>query len=212
MRLLRVLLGISCYAMGSYLGIQANIGLGAWEAFGVGVSGVTGILYGDVTVLTGIVILALDLALGEKIGIGTLLNTVLVGKLVDLYQYIGLVPRMNSFALGLLLMLLGQVILCLGVYLYVGAGLGAGPRDSLMVALGKRLSRIPIGLVRGVIEGGVLVIGWLLGAKVGIGTILSVFGIGFVMQATFRVLHFDVKRVVHESVPETIRLLGRGIL
>ncbi|MDL2318619.1 hypothetical protein LJC74_06045 [Eubacteriales bacterium OttesenSCG-928-A19] len=208
-RILRVLFGLFLFALGSYLGIQANIGLGAWEAFGVGVSGLTGISYGDVTVLTGVVILALDVALGEPIGIATLLNTLLIGKLVDLLNWIGLVPKLQSFLPGVLMMLFGQFVLCLGVYFYVGAGLGAGPRDSLMVALGKRLPRVPIGMVRGAIEGCALMVGWMLGAKVGVGTIIAVFGIGFVMQATLRMLRFDVKGVCHENILQSARAMTK---
>ena len=73
------------------------------------------------------------------------------------------------------MLLLGQLSICIGSYFYIGASLGCGPRDALMVALGKRLPKVPIGIVRGVIEGTVLLIGWLLGAKVGIGD--SYFGL-----------------------------------
>lgn len=205
-RILRVLLGLFLYAFGSYLGIQANVGLGAWEAFGVGISQRLPLSYGDVTVLTGLVILVIDVLLGEKLGLATVLNTLLIGKTVDLLNALGLVPKLQNFALGVAVLLLGQVLICIGVYFYVGAGLGAGPRDSLMVALGKRLTRVPIGAVRGLIEGGALLVGWLLGAKVGVGTMLSVLGISFIMQATFRVLHFDVKSVQHENIMQTMKL------
>lgn len=208
-RILRVLFGLFLYALGTYLGIQANIGLGAWEAFGIGVSGMTGMTYGDVILYSGLVILVIDVALGEKIGIATILNTLLIGKMVDLLNLLDLLPKLQSFALGLPLLLLGQVIICLGVYFYVGAGLGAGPRDSLMVALGKRWPRVPIGAVRGGIEGAVLLIGWALGAKIGIGTVISVFGISFIMQAVFALLHFDVKGVLHENALQTVKTLSQ---
>ena len=69
--------------------------------------------------------------------------------------------------LGLAMLLIGQIIICIGSYFYIGASLGCGPRDALMVALGKRLPSVPIGAIRGLLEGTVLIIGWLLGAKVG---------------------------------------------
>ena len=84
--------------------------------------------------------------------------------------------------------------------------MGAGPRDSLMVALGKKFPAIPIGIIRGSIEGTVLLIGWILGAKVGLGTVVYVFSIGFVLQNTFKLLHFDVKSVIHESVLDTMKI------
>ncbi len=208
-RIIRVLFGLFLFSLGSYCSIQANIGLGAWEAFGVGVSGVTGLSYGDVTVLTGVAILVIDVLLKEKIGIATILNTLLIGKMVDGLNAVNLVPKMQSFLPGLLLMLVGQFILCLGMFFYVSPGLGAGPRDSLMIALGKRLPRVPIGAVRGAIEGAVLLIGWALGAKIGVGTVISVFGVSFIIQGTFRMLRFDVKAVRHENALQTMRALGR---
>lgn len=207
LQLIRVMFGLALFALGSYLGIQANIGLGAWEAFGVGVAATTGLSYGDVIMLSGLVILIFDVLLKEKIGMGTVLNTLLIGKMVDAYDAIGLVPKMQQFVPGLLLLLVGQMVLCFGVYFYAGAGLGAGPRDSLMVALGKRLPRVPIGAVRGLMEGAVLLIGWAMGAKVGVGTVIAVFGISFIMQATFKALRFDVKAVQHENALQTVRRL-----
>lgn len=209
-RVIRVLFGLFLFSLGSYLGIQANIGLGAWEAFGIGVSGMTGLSYGDVIVFSGLVILVIDVLLREKIGVATILNTLLIGKMVDAMNAVNLVPKMQSFFPGLLLMVLGQVVVCLGVFFYVSPGLGAGPRDSLMIALGKRLSKVPIGVVKGVIEGSVLLIGWALGAKVGVGTIISVFGISFIIQGTFKVLHFDVKAVKHENAFQTVKELKRA--
>ena len=205
LRILRILLGLFLYSLGTYLGIQANVGLGAWEAFGTGVSAHTGISYGNVTILTGLVILVLDVLLGEKIGLATILNTLLIGTFVDALNALNLVPKLTGFVPGVLLLLGGQVLICLGVYFYVGVGYGAGPRDSLMIALGKRMPRVPIGVVRGTVEGSALLAGWLLGAKVGVGTVISVFGISFLMQGTFKLLRFDVKSVQHESAIQTLR-------
>jgi len=209
-RVLRVLFGLFLYALGSCFVIQANVGLGAWEAFSVGVSNITGLSIGDVVVVTGLFILVIDVLLREKIGVGTVLNTILIGKILDLLLWLGLIPKMTGFFDGLAVLLLGQVVICLGTFFYVGAGLGAGPRDSLMVAVGKRVSAVPIGAVRGMLEGAVLLLGWALGAKVGVGTVISVFGISFIMQATFHVLRFDVKAVKHESLLQTARVLARG--
>ena len=88
--------------------------------------------------------------------------------------------------------------------------MGAGPRDSMMVALGRRLNRFPIGAVRGILEGTVLFLGWLMGAKVGIGTVIAVFGISTIMQYTFKILSFDVKGVKHENLVDTINRVTGG--
>ena len=208
LRTCRLILGLFLFALGSLLGIQANIGLAPWEAFSMGVSYKTGISYGDVVVLTGLVILVIDFILKEKLGFGTILNTLLIGKFVDLLDMTGLIPQMQGLFSGVLMMLVGQIAISVGSFFYIGAALGCGPRDALMVALGKRLPKLPIGLVRGLIEGSVLVIGWLLGAKVGLGTVISAFGIGFVLQFTFKLLRFEVKQLQHESITDTIAIFA----
>lgn len=206
-RTTRLIFGLFLYGLGSYMGIQANVGLAPWEAFSMGIFYKTGMLYGDVVVLTGIIIIVIDFLLKEKIGFGTVLNAILIGKVVDLLNWLDILPRMENFWAGVLVLLAGQVVICIASYFYIGAGLGCGPRDALMVALGKRMNKLPIGLVRGLLEGTVLLAGWLMGAKIGIGTVIAVFGIGTIMEYTFRILRFDVKNIKHENFADTIRRL-----
>ena len=203
-RFLRMISGIGAYGCGVYMTIQANLGLSPWDALNMGVSNVSGLSFGDAGIIVGMVILVLDVVLGEKIGFGTLVNTVMIGKMVDLFNHIGLLPKMNGFLPGIALLLAGQVVICFGMAFYVGAALGSGPRDSLMVALHRKLPRVPVGMARGIVEGSALLAGWLLGAKVGIGTLVSVLGIGFIMQAIFGLLRFDPKAVRHENIVVTI--------
>lgn len=203
-RTIRLILGLFLYALGSFLTIQANIGLAPWEAFSMGITYMTHISYGNIVVITGFIIIAIDFELKEKIGFGTILNAILIGKFVDLIQFVNIIPMMSNLGLGLLMLLLGLLVICIGSYFYIGASLGCGPRDALMVALGKRMPKVPIGAIRTLIEGTVLIIGWLLGAKIGIGTIISVFGIGLILQFTFKLLRFDVKNIKHESVTDTV--------
>ena len=204
-RTIRLIFGLFLYALGSFLTIQANIGLAPWEAFSMGGAYLTHLSYGNIVVITGFIIIVIDFVYKEKIGFGTILNAILIGKFVDLIQLVNIVPKMSNFWLGLLMLLLGLFVICIGSYFYIGACLGCGPRDALMVALGKRLPKVPIGAIRGLIEGTVLIIGWLLGAKIGIGTIISVFGIGLILQFTFKLLCFDVKNIKHESVADTVK-------
>lgn len=204
--------GLFLYALGLAFSIRANVGLAPWDAFTIGVSTITGLTYGQITILTGIVIISFAVFLKEKLGFGTILNTLFVGIFVDLILAADLIPMLNNYWLGLLLLFLGQVVLSLASYFYLRAGLGAGPRDSLMIALGKRLPNVPIGFVRGGIEGTVLLIGFLLNAKVGLGTVMAVFGIGTILQTTFTLLHFDVKAVAHESVIDTLRNIKDNVV
>ncbi|MEG2144158.1 MAG: hypothetical protein RRY40_02395 [Oscillospiraceae bacterium] len=171
----------------------------------MGLSYKTGFSYGDLSVVIGLIILIADLILKEKIGIGTLLNTVLIGKFVDMLNWMDIVKPVENFIVGIFVMLLGQLVLCVGCYFYISPAMGCGPRDSLMVALGKRLSKLPIGAVRGMIEFVVLIMGWALGAKVGLGSVMSMFGASIIMQMTFDVLKFDVKSVKHESIIDTYK-------
>ncbi|MBK5254184.1 MAG: hypothetical protein JJE03_06990 [Peptostreptococcaceae bacterium] len=204
-KLSRLILGLFLFAFGSYLSIQANVGLAPWDAFSMGFSMISGISFGNIVVLAGFVILGFDLLLKEKVGIGTLINIILIGKFVDMLQWIDVFPMITNFGVGIVMLILGQFSIAFGSYLYIGAALGCGPRDALMVALGKRLDTLPIGLIRGIIEGSALLIGWVLGAKVGIGTVIAMFGISIIIQFVFKILKFDVKSVKHEDVAQTTK-------
>lgn len=99
-------------------------------------------------------------------------------------------------------MITGLFIISFGSYFYIGSGFGAGPRDSLMVAL-QRKTGLPVGLCRGILEGSVVLIGWLLGGPVGIGTVIAAFGIGFCIQIVFAIMKFDATSVKHETLNAT---------
>ena len=204
-RAVRLLFGLFLFALGIFFIIQANIGLAPWDAFSMGWSNLTNLSYGTITIITSLIVLAIAYLLKEKIGFGTILNALLIGPFVDLFELFGIVPMMSNFWLGLLMLFLGQTTICIGSYFYIGAAMGCGPRDALMVAVGKRFPKVPIGIIRGLIETSVVCTGWLLGAKVGIGTILSAFGVGLILQITFKLLRFDVKSVKHENVADTVK-------
>jgi uncharacterized membrane protein YczE len=208
-RILRTILGLFLFACGSYCVIRANVGLGPWEAFHMGISYHVPLSYGNISVLSGFVILGFDYLLKEPIGLGTILNTILIGKFVDLLLYLDILPLIDNFAGGVALLLTGQFIVAMGSYFYISNGLGCGPRDSLMTALSKRIPKAPIGVIRGIIEGTALFIGFLLGAKIGLGTVVAMFGISFVIQLVFGFLKFDVKKIHHENAVESIRKIKK---
>ena len=209
-RVLRVLLGLALTAAGIVASIQANVGLAPWEAFHWGFARVTGISFGNIQIIAGALLMVVALLLKEKMGLGTILNIILVGMLTDLILSFNILPQMQTFAGGILMMLAGQLLIALGGYYYISAGLGAGPRDSLMIALKRYLPKVPVGAVRGAIEGTALLIGWLLGAKVGLGTVLGAFGISFLIQLVFHLFRFDVGSLTHESLTDTWRQLLNG--
>ena len=208
-RAIRLLLGLLIMALGVVLTVRADIGLAPWTALAMGCSHLTGASFGSMMIATSLLVVTIALLLKEKLGFATILNAVFVGIFIKIIEKIDLIPFMPNFLLGLPVLLLGLLLICLGTYCYMSVGLGSGPRDALMVAISKRCPRIPIGVVRGMLEGGVLCLGWLLGAKVGVGTVIYILGIGTVMQLTFTALRFDVKSVAHENVFDTIRALQR---
>ena len=100
--------------------------------------------------------------------------------------------------------------MAIGQYFYMSSAQGCGPRDALLVGLGQRLSRLPIGVVQILLWGTVLLTGWLLGGPVGIGTIVSTFGSGIVMQTVFTFIKFEPRAIEHRSVIDTLNILYNG--
>lgn len=206
-RFVRLIFGLFLCSFGIFLSIRANIGLAPWDAFTIGFSCLTGCTYGIVNIVTGLILVVFGYLMKEHFGMGTILNVLLIGSFIDLFSLAELVPYMENFLAGVSLLLLGQLFLAVGSYFYMGAGMGCGPRDSLMVVAAKRYPFLPIGLVRGAIEGTVLAIGWLLGAKAGVGTVIAMFGISYILQITFGLFRFDVKSVNQETLSFTVKKL-----
>ncbi|HWQ08803.1 MAG TPA: hypothetical protein VN436_06845 [Holophaga sp.] len=203
-RLFRLLLGLFLYALGIVLTMKANIGFAPWEVFHAGLGKAVGLSIGNVSIITGLVIVLAVFLLGEKLGLGTLMNMVLIGVFMDLLLRLGLVPAMTHWLPGSLLMLAGLFVIALASYFYIGSGFGAGPRDGLMVALNRKTG-LAIGVCRGSIEVAAVITGWFLGGMVGVGTVLSALAIGFCVQITFRVLRFDAAQVRHETLDRTLK-------
>lgn len=208
-RILKASGGLVLFAFGVYLTIQASIGVSPWDALTLGIAGRTGLSYGNVSVAIALAVLAADALLGEPIGLGTVLDAVLVGKSVDLFTWLAPVPEAAGFWPGLGLLCLGLLLMGTGQWVYMSAGLCCGPRDSLLVALGRRLPRLPIGLVANVLQALVCAAGWLLGGPVGLGTLLSVFGVGAAMQLVFALVRFEPRRVRHLSLKDLWPAPGR---
>ena len=204
--ILKSALGLFIFSIGVYLTIQADIGLAPWDCLSMGVSGKVGYSYGIVHTVISIVILIIDILLKEKIGYGTILDALLVGNYVDLIDRIITLPQFHSIPISCIMVIIGLFIMGYGQYFYMDAAQGCGPRDSLLIALGKRFPKTPIGVVQTVLVGIALLIGWLLGGPVGIGTVISVFGMGTALQIVCKILHFEPRDVVHKNIFETNRI------
>ena len=204
---LQIALGLVVFAFGVHLTIWANIGLAPWDCLGMGISLHTPLNYGLSMTLMGLTILGIDLLLKERIGCGTIIDALLTGNLVQLYNDLDPLPENHSLPLGVAAMLLGFVFMALGMWLYMRCEQGCGPRDSLLLGLGKRMKRVPIGFVEILLWGTVVLLGWLLGGPVGIGTILGAFGAGLVMQLVYSLLRFEPRNLRHRDVVEVAKLL-----
>ena len=198
----RLFLGVVIHALGVVMILNSNLGFPPWDVFHQGVALNLGLTIGKATILVSVIVVAIAVYMKESVGLGTLCNMIFVGVFVDIVMLSGWVPLMHGFVSGLAMMIGGLFIIAVATFIYLGAGYGAGPRDSLMVVLTKRTGK-PVGLCRSCIESVVLFTGWLLGGFAGWGTLISVLGIGVVVQIVFYVLRFDVKTIYHETCYET---------
>ncbi len=183
-RLPGLLLGLVLFGVGIALMAASGLGLGPWEAFHQGIANRTGLALGTVSILVGIPVLVLWWPLGERPGIGTVLNIALIGVATNLA--LPLLPRPTEPLAKLAMSVGGVLVIGLGSGLYLAADLGPGPRDGLMTGLHHRFGW-SIRRARTGIEVLALVVGFLLGGTIGLGTILFAFGIGPVVQALLRV-------------------------
>jgi uncharacterized membrane protein YczE len=174
-----LLLGLVSFGLGIALMAEAGLGLGPWEAFHQGIALHTGLQLGTVSILLGIPILVLWWPLGERPGIGTLLNVAIIGTATNLA--IALLPTAEGVPAQVAMMLLGVVVIGLGSGLYLATDLGPGPRDGLMTGLHHRFGW-SIRRARTLIEITVLVAGWALGGTIGLGTVVFALGIGPIVQ------------------------------
>ena len=198
-------IGLFICAIGMYMTVQANVGLAPWMALNVGLENLTGIGYGLWNDIIGIVLIFADFALGEKSGFGTFGDCLLIGSYVQIMDFFGLFPVFHSFWIGIVIMLLGILIQDVACFYIMDSAFGIGPRDSLMVALARRLPKLSVGQVRILIEASALLIGWIMGAKVGLGTVIYMIGVGTVLDLVFALYKFDARRTHNEGFIETIR-------
>ena len=177
-RITRCVAGLALFGVGIALLLDARLGAAPWDVFHTGVAELTGLPVGQVTILTGVALLVLWIPLGETMGLGTVLNAIEIGLVVDLV--LPLVPEPDPVIARTAMMIGGVVVIAIGSGLYIGAGLGPGPRDGLMTGFAAR--GISIRAARTGIEVTVLVIGIVLGGAIGVGTAVFALGIGPLVQ------------------------------
>ena len=199
--------GLIVFAFGIYLQLQADIGQAPWNALNQGLSMHLPITYGTACNLVGCCIVLLDIALKEPVGIGMLLDATVIGWATDFFIALDFISVQTALPLQILCHFAGMIALCVGQLIYMKAALGCGPRDALMVALGKRFTKVSVGTVNMCIFVIVLAGAFLLGAPIGIGTVLAVAFLGPLMDLVFRIAHFDARSVQHESLLQTAKAI-----
>jgi uncharacterized membrane protein YczE len=174
-RVVQLIVGLALYGAGDGLMIHAGFGVDPWTVFAQGLALHTGIGVGWITNIVGVLVLLAWIPLRQKPGIGTVANILLVGTAMQVT--ITVLPPASALPARIMLLVSGILLVAVASGLYIGAHFGPGPRDGLMIGLHARLGW-PIWVCRGTVEVTVLVIGWLLGGTVGIGTLAFAFGIG----------------------------------
>jgi uncharacterized membrane protein YczE len=185
-RLPALLVGLVLFGAGIALMVEAGLGLGPWEALNQGIARQTGLEIGTVSILLGIPILALWWPLGERPGIGTLLNVLCIGASTNIGIALLPTPPEDATLVRLAAMAAGIVVIAIGSAIYLSTDLGPGPRDGLMTGAAKRFGW-SIRRARTAIELTVLALGWALGGTVGLGTVVFALGIGPFLQLALRI-------------------------
>ncbi len=174
-RILQLFVGLVLYGTGCALTVTAGLGVDPWTVFAEGLSRVTGMGIGWIANIVGLGVLLLWIPLRQKPGVGTIANILLVGT--SMQAALAVLPRADVLWAQAVMLVAGVALVAVASGLYIGARFGPGPRDGLMTGLHGRFGW-PIWACRLGVEGSVLVLGWLLGGTVGIGTVVFAVGIG----------------------------------
>ena len=206
-RFLLCALGLACFSVGNVFGVHAgSAGTNAWNTLALGISGTTSLSFGTVTLLISVLVIVIDIIFKGRIGFGTLMNALLISWFSDLLLGIfDFLPYAQNQFIGAALTIIGQTIISFSTILYMWPGLGCGPRDTLMVIIGKRFPKAPIGFIKFCMELVILLIGVLLGAPFGLGTVLIMALQATIFQFASRICHYDPRNFVHEDIFDTIR-------
>lgn len=204
-KMILLVVGFFLCSLGSVFFIKSGSGMAPWEVFHSGLASTIGIRIGRAGIAVSFIIVVLDYFLGAKIGIGTLLNMFMIGYFVDFIISFNIINTSSIFLVQILYLFIGMIFMNLGMWVYISQGLGAGPRDGLMVALAKK-TNITIRTLRSSIELSAVFAGVLLGGSFGIGTIICAFFSGPVMKIIFDLLKFDVKGVEHTYIDDYFKL------
>ncbi len=194
-------LGFVFFAVGILLTRDAGLGMAPWGVFHVGLSNYFPITMGQATQLMGLLILTVAFFLGQIPGLASIMNMVFIGMFIDILDALVSIPTPENPLVAVVMILIGVFFIGWGTYFYLRVELGAGPRDGLMEGL-VRKTRRPVWLIRGVIEGSALFLGFLMGGPVGFGTLLIALTLGFSVEFAFKVGGYHSNTARHIDLKE----------
>lgn len=202
---LSIIIGSILFALGVVTMLNANLGMNTWAVLDVGIQNYIDLTLGQITQITGFMALSCGWLLGFPPGYATLISIFFMGNAIDIIILLNVVPHPMEITLRLIMVAFSAACFGVGSLLYVKPELGAGPRDSLMMGLIKRLS-LPVAQIRIGLEFIIIAIGYLLGGPVGIGTLLSAVLVGYAVDFSFRLGGYN-READHMSIPVLYRFL-----
>lgn len=204
-KLILLNVGFFFCALGTAFYIKSGSGMAPWEVLHSGLAKTVGIRIGRAGIIVSGIIIFLDYVLGAKIGFGTVFNMINIGLFTDIILSLDIIQTSNIFAVQISFLFIGMFFMNIGIWLYISQGMGAGPRDGLMVAIAKR-TNISIQVLRSLIESSAVIAGVMLGGSFGIGTVICALFSGPVMKLIFDKLKFDVKGVKHRYIEDYVAI------
>lgn len=200
-KLILLNIGFFFCALGTVFYIKSGSGMAPWEVLHSGMAQTFGIRIGRAGILASALIIGIDYMLGAKIGFGTVFNMINIGLFIDWIMALDIIHTSDIFVIQILYLFIGMFFMNIGIWIYLGQGLGAGPRDGLMVALAKK-TNLSVQFLRSAIESTAVLAGYLLGGSFGVGTVICAIFAGPVMKFIFDFLKFDVKAVQHKYIDD----------
>lgn len=204
---------LALFAAGNVFGVKAGTaGTNAWNTLSLGISGMTGMSFGRATLLISAVIIAIDVIGRGQLGFGTMLNALLIPVFSDAFLAVAdFIPSACGAIVGAVYTLTGQTIISFATIFYMLPALGCGPRDTLMIIIGRRFPKAPIGVVKFMLEAAALLVGFLMGAPFGLGTVLVMVLQASIFQFACRITRYEPRSVTHENILDTCKAIWRKI-
>lgn len=205
-KIIKSIIGYIIISFGNVLMIYADLGLNSWGILHQGISMQTPLTFGQALQALGITIIVICFLFGLYPGLGTILNMYFVGLFTDTFKNSSIFVIPDSIFLKFIMLLVAILAIDIGMFIYLREAIGAGPKDGLMLLLTKK-TRFNIGLVRTCMELTAIFIGFMLGGKFGIGTIIAAVSLGPGLKFLFKTFKYDPKKVEHESLFDTLKRL-----